>query len=359
MTDLAHGTESSSPEAAEGRPPELPPQGVTGGRPPEQQGQMVDVFTDTEIETAAAVNPAGYAIAALADADPRVLTLSADLSSPLAEFRDRHPGRYVELGIAETNSVSVAAGLAASGFVPYIFSMSPFGVLKCAEQLRTDVAYNHLPVRLVGRLSGLAMGFFGTSHHAVEDIAVARSITNMTVVAPADASAVVAMMRSTASLDGPVYLRIPERAPTVYKTPPVIGHGEWLRLRDGSDVSLIGHGMGVGLAVRAAAALAASGVEADVYDAAYLKPFDETALVETAARTGRVVTVEEHNEIGGLASIVAEVAGRRGLTVALRALALPDADLEVGVPADLYEYYGLTVPGVVTAALALVRPAGN
>ncbi|HXZ63804.1 MAG TPA: transketolase C-terminal domain-containing protein [Streptosporangiaceae bacterium] len=320
---------------------------------------MVDVFTDTEIETAVAANPAGYAIAALADADPRVLTLSADLSSPLAEFRERHPGRYIELGIAETNSVSVAAGLAASGFVPYIFSMSPFGVLKCAEQLRTDAAYNHLPVRLVGRLSGLAMGFFGTSHHAVEDIAVARSITNMTVVAPADASAVVSLMRSTAALDGPVYLRIPERPPTVYRAAPTFGYGRWLRLRTGADVSLIGHGLGVGLAVGAAAALAAQGIEADVYDAAYLKPFDEAALVQTAARTGRVVTVEEHSEIGGLASIVAEVVGRHRLTVALGAVALPDADLEVGIPADLYEYYGLTVPGVVTAALELARPTGN
>jgi transketolase len=216
-----------------------------------------------------------------------------------------------------------------------------------------------LPVRLVGRLSGLAMGFFGTSHHAVEDVAVARSITNMTVVAPADAAAVIGMMHSTASLDGPVYLRIPERAPTVYKTPPAIGVGEWPQLRTGSDVTLIGYGMGVGLAVRAAAALADEGIEADVYDAAYLKPFDEAALVQTAARTGRVVTVEEHNVIGGLASIVAEVAGRRGLTAALCAVALPDADLEVGVPADLYEYYGLTVAGVVTAALELVRPAGT
>jgi transketolase len=318
---------------------------------------MVDVFTDTEIETAVAANPAGYAIAALADSDPHILTLSADLSSPLAEFRTRHPGRYIELGIAETNSISVAAGLAACGHVPYIFSMSPFGVLKCAEQLRTDAAYNHLPLRIVGRLSGLAMGFFGTSHHAVEDIAVARAITGMTVVAPADARSVVALMRSTAGLAGPVYLRIPERPPAVYGTDPVFEFGQWPRLRAGDDVTLIGHGMGVGLAVRAAAALAADGIETDVYDAAYLKPFDEAALADSAARTGRVVTVEEHSEVGGLASIVAETAGRRRLGAALRAVALPDADLEVGMPAALYEYYGLTVAGVVAAALELVQSA--
>jgi transketolase len=316
---------------------------------------MVDVFSDVEIDTALASNPAGYTIAAMADDDPRIVTLSADLSTPLADFRERHPGRYIELGIAETNSVSVAAGLAASGLVPYIFSMAPFGMLKCAEQLRTDAAYNHLPVRLVARLSGLAMGYFGTSHHAVEDIAVARAITNMTVIAPADSYSVLSLMRSTLDLDGPLYIRITERAPNVYREPPAFSHGKLMRLRSGNDVTLIGHGLGVGLAARAAVALAAEGIEADVYDAAYLKPFDEDALAESAARTGRVVTVEEHNEIGGLASIAAEVAGRRRLAVSLANVGLPDADLEVGMPAELYDYYGLTVDGVKAAARALAR----
>jgi transketolase len=216
--------------------------------------------------------------------------------------------------------------------------------------MRTDVASNHLPVRLVARLTGLAMGWFGTSHHAVEDIAVARAITNMTVVAPADAASALSLMRSTARLDGPVYIRISEDPPKVYGTVPSYGHGEWPRLREGDDLTLVGHGRGVGLAVRAAEELAGEGVRCDVYDAAYLKPFDEEALVRSAARTGRVVTVEEHGEIGGLASLVAEVAGRRRLAVHLRDVGLPDADLEVGAPAELYEHYGLTVGGVVAAA---------
>jgi transketolase len=296
--------------------------------------KMVDVFSDTQIQLALSKNPSGYAVAELADADPRVLTLSADLANTLAEFRERHPGRYIELGIAETNSVSLAAGLAASGFLPYIFSMAPFGVIKCAEQLRTDVAYNHLPVRLVGRLTGLAMGFFGTSHHAIEDIAIARTMPNMTIVAPADANAVLSLMRSTAGIDGPAYIRISEGSRPVYDTAPVFERGRWLHLRHGSDVSLVGHGMGVGLAMAAAAELASGGIEADVYDAAYLKPFDEEAIIVTARATGRVVTVEDHSEIGGLASIVAEVAGRRRLGTELASVALPDTDLEVGVPAE-------------------------
>jgi transketolase len=327
--------------------------GETGAQGTATERKMVDVFSDTETETAVAANPSGYAVAELADGDPRIVTMTADLSTVLAEFRERHPGRYFEFGIAETNTIGVAAGLAASGYLPYIYSMAPFGVLKCAEQLRTDAAYNHLPVRLVARLTGLAMGWFGTSHHAVEDIAVARAITNMTVVAPADAFSALGLIRSTAGLDGPVYVRISEDPPKVYDTVPSYGYGEWLRLREGGDLTLIGHGRGVGLAVEAAERLAAEGVQADVYDAAYLKPFDEDALVRTATRTGRVVTVEEHNEIGGLASIVAETAGRHRLSVHLRNVGLPDADLEVGAPAELYEYYNLNVGGVLAAAREL------
>jgi transketolase len=314
---------------------------------------MVDVFSDVEIDTALATNPAGVAIAQMADANPRILTVTADLGAVLAEFRERHPDRYVELGIAETNSISFAAGLATCGYLPYVYSMSPFGVLKCAEQIRTDLAYNHLPVRLVGRLTGLAMGLFGTSHHAVEDIAVARTLTNMTVVAPADSHAVLSLMRSTESHDGPIYIRISEGADPVYAQPSTFEFGRWPRLRSGGDVSLIGHGMGVGLAVRAADGLAARGVRADVYDAAFLRPYDEEAIVDTARRTGAVLTIEDHSEVGGLASIVAETLGRKGLAVRLDRVALPDEDLEVGVPAELYEYYKLTPAGVITRALAL------
>jgi len=320
----------------------------------ESAPKMVDVFTDVDIDTALETNPAGYAIAQLADEHPEILTLTADLGAVLADFREKYPDRYVELGIAETNSISVAAGLATCGFLPYIYSMSPFGVLKCGDQLRTDVAYNHLPVRLVGRLTGLAMGYFGTSHHAVEDIAIARALTNLTVVAPADSNAVLSLMRSTVSLPGPVYLRIAEGPEPVYAEPPEIEFGRWPHLRTGPDVTLLGHGLGVGLAVRAAARLESQGIEADVYDAGYLKPFDEDAIIDTARRTGRVLTIEDHNEIGGLFSIVAEVAGRRKLAVDLDKVALPDVDLEVGVPAELYEYYGLTVDNVVRKSLALI-----
>jgi transketolase len=318
--------------------------------------KMVDVFSDVDRDTALKANPSGYAVTEIAAGDDRIVTLTADLSNVLAEFRAAFPDRYIELGIAETNSVSLAAGLASCGYVPYIFSMSPFGVLKTAEQLRTDADYNHLPVRLVGRLSGLAMGYFGTSHYAVEDIAIARTLANTTVVAPADSNAVLSLMRSTADNEGPVYIRIAEAADPVYDAPPDIARGTWPRLREGNDLTLAAHGMGVGLAVQAADVLAAEhGIHADVYDGAYLKPYDEAAIVDTASRTGKVLTIEDHTVNGGLGAIVAETVGRHKIQADLVQAALPDVDLEVGVPAELYEYYGLTVAGVVARALELVK----
>ena len=318
--------------------------------------KMVDVFSDIERETSMAANPAGYVVTELGAEDDRIVTLAADMSNMVAEFIAKFPERYIEVGIAETNSVSLAAGLASAGLIPYVYSMAPFGMLKVAEQWRSDVDYNHLPVRLVGRLSGVAMGYFGTSHYAVEDIAVARTMNNTVVLSPADAASCVSLMRSTASLEVPVYIRIAEAAPKVYDEAPEYEYGKWPKLRNGGDVTLIGHGMGVGLAAQAAEVLfEQDSVEADVFDAAYLRPFDEAALLASAQKTGRILTVEDHSVVGGLGSIVAETVARAGLSVKLDQVALPDQDLEVGVPAELYEYYGLTPAHVAKKALNLAR----
>src|ERR1700678_1601665 len=318
--------------------------------------KMVDVFSDVERETAFTANPAGFAVTELGAQDERIVTLAADMSNTVAEFIAKFPERYIEVGIAETNSVSLAAGLASAGLIPYIYSMSPFGMLKTCEQWRTDVDYNPLPVRLVGRLSGLAMGYFGTSHYAVEDIAIARTMNTTTVLSPGDPASTVSLMRSTANLEGPVYIRIAEGVGKVYDEAPEYEYGKWPKLRSGGDITLVGHGMGLGLAAAAAELLFEhDGIEADVFDAASLRPYDEEALLESARRTGRVLTVEEHTVVGGLGSLCAEAIARAGLSVRLGRVALPDQDLEVGVPAELYEYYGLTVSNVADHARKLAR----
>lgn len=283
----------------------------------------------------------------LVEERPEVVVLSADMSSALAELRARHPHRYFELGIAETNTVSVAAGMAACGLLPYIVAMGPFGMIKCAEQLRTDAAYTHLPVRLVARLSGLAMGFFGTSHHAVEDIAIARSITNLTVVAASDENATRALLRATVDHPGPVFVRVSESVEAhVYPAIPAIERGRFVQVRPGSDATVIATGIGVGAALGAAELLSAGGVSVEVLDAAYLKPLDEDAILRAAHQTGAILTVEEHNVVGGLGTAVAEVLGRHGVSARVRLHGLPDEDLDVAPPPALIERYGLTPAGV-------------
>jgi transketolase len=309
--------------------------------------QMENVFSDEAARRARQRNVFDPELLRLVEERDDVVVLSADMGGALPELRGRRPERYFELGIAETNTVSVAAGMAASGLRPYIISMGPFGAIKCAEQLRTDAAYTLLPVRFLARLSGLAMGFFGTSHHAVEDIAIARSITNLTVVAPCDPNSTLALLRSTVEHPGPVYFRVSQdTGADVYSEIPAIERGRFVRVRSGADVTIIATGVGVSASVGAAELLGAEGVGVEVLDAAYLKPFDEEAVLRAAETTGAILTVEEHSVVGGLGAAVAEVLGRHRAPARLRLHGLPDEDLDVATPAVLLERYGLTAPGV-------------
>ncbi len=331
---------------------------------PDRSAAMEDVFSDEGQATS--LNLLGHAMAELADRHDDVVVLSADMGSALTELRARHPERYIELGIAETNTISVAAGMAASGLRPYVLAFAPFGMIKCAEQIRTDLSATMMPVTLVTRLSGLAMGYFGTSHHAVEDLAIARPITNLTVMTPADNNAALGLLEASHSTAGPTLLRVSEGARQVYDEVPDLRRGRFVRVREGSDLTIIATGVGTGCAVAAAAELAGRGIEAAVLDAAYIKPFDEDAVLAAARATGAILTVEEHNIVGGLGSAVAEVLGRHaaeltaargGAPVRVASVALPDDDLEVGVPAELLEHYGITPAGVASAAAGLLGAA--
>lgn len=317
-----------------------------------EPAHMEDVFS--EEGNAASTNNLGRAVFDLVAAHDDIVVLSADLGTNVPEIRETYPERYFEMGIAETNAISVAAGFAASGYRPYVLAFAPFGMLKCAEQIRTDWAATMLPARFITRLSGLAMGYFGPSHHAIEDIAIARSITNLTVTTSADNNATIGLLRATYDTDGPVLIRVSEGASEVYAEPPTFVPGKFHQLRDGSDITIIATGVGVGLAVQAAETLAADGIEATVYDAAYIKPLDVDAIVATVEKTSAILTVEEHLDVGGLSTAVAETLGRRGLVTKFGSLALPDEDLEVGTPAALLEHYGLTPAGVVQRAKELL-----
>lgn len=287
-----------------------------------------------------------------------IMVVTADLASSngLDSFQRRYPDRFVNTGIAEQNMMGIAAGLASTGFTVYAATFASFASLLCAEQLRTDLAYTGMKVRILAHHAGVSMGFYGTSHHAVEDIAVTRAMGRMTVVSAADGNAIRGLIRATVDVDGPVYIRIGRGAEKpVYDEVPAFEHGRFVTLRQGSDATVIATGLGVKAAIDAAEELAAQGLSIRVLDAVYLKPIDEQAISDAARETGAILTVEEHNPHGGLGSAVADVLACSDTATRFAKLALPDDYALVAPPTHLYRHYGLTGSGVAQALTALLQ----
>jgi transketolase len=305
----------------------------------------------------------GEVLADMADADDRIVVLTADLkySNRTAEFEVRHPERFVNVGIAEQHMVTMAAGMATFGYVPYVSTFASFVGLLCAEQIRTDCAYPNLPVRILAHHAGISLGFYGTSHHATEDLGITRSIANLTVIGPCDAASTAAALRATVDTEGPVYFRVGRgREPDVYG-PGAEGFevGRIATLRDGGDLTIVANGITVRAALDAAEALAADGIEATVLDAHTVRPFDAETLVAAAERTGRVLVTEEHNVVGGVASACAEaIADARLGGVHLHRVGMPaDEYALIGPPTHLYRHYGMDAAGAEAAARKLLEAA--
>jgi len=298
----------------------------------------------------------GEELGDLADRDPRVMVLTADLASAnrTTEFRARHPDRFFDFGIAEKNMITAAAGMASAGQVPYAATFAAFCAILCAEQIRTDCAYPNMPVRVLGHHSGMSMGFYGTSHHALEDIAMMRTIAGLTVVCTTDANHLRAVLRASLDHPGAMYIRMGRgRDPEVYAEVPAITFGKAIRLREGGDLTIIATGAQVRAALDAAESLAAQGIQTRVVDMHTIKPLDEAEIRAAAAETGAILTVEEHNIIGGLGSAVAEVLVECD-RVPFRRHGMPDEFALIGPPAGLYAHYRLDTPGVTAVALELL-----
>jgi transketolase len=300
----------------------------------------------------------GQAFVELGEADQDVILVSPDLGAgPVTgAFVKRFPSRFIDAGIAEANAMSIAAGLASYGFKPFVLVMGAFGAIKCAEQIRADLAFTQMPVRILSAWSGLAMGFFGTTHHALEDIAIMRAIPGLTVLSPADDNAARALLLGAIDLPGPVFLRLSDaNVYPVYDAKVTLKIDRFARVREGSDATIIGTGLGTQLAAGASDLLRKEGLDVRVLDACCLKPLDEEAIVDAAQNTGAVLTVEEHIVTGGLGSAVAEVIARHGIATRLRIHGLPDAPLAVGMPHQLYRHYGLTIDAVVQRMKQLLQ----
>jgi len=246
----------------------------------------------------------------LAEQGHPVVACTADLqySNGLIGFARRYPERLIQFGISEQNMVSAAAGLAATGLIPFAATFASYLALLCCEQIRTDIAYSALPVRLIGHHAGIALGFYGTSHHATEDLAVTRSMADLTVIAPADGAQLAAAVRASMGHARPIYFRIARgHDPVVYQKDLAYEIGKAITHHTGDELTIIACGTMVSPALKATEALRASGRSVGLIDMHTVKPLDRDAVLAVAGRSKALMTVEEHNVMGGLGGAVAEV----------------------------------------------------
>ena len=300
--------------------------------------------------------PTGQVLIELAEAGrDEIVVCTADLGRPtqVINFGRRYPDRYFNFGIAERNMIGAAAGLATTGLIPFISNYSFFLALMGAENIRNDIAYPNLKVRMVGTHSGIAMGFYGTSHHCNEDIGLLRAIAGLTVMAPCDANAIRAAIPATLDHDGPVYFRVGRgREPVVYHDKPEWRIGGSTRLRDGRHATVFAIGNLVHAALEAHDILAAEGIGLRVVDAYSIRPIDAAAVLEAAREHGVLFSAEEHNVTSGFGSAVAEVLAGAGAGARLVRIGMPDQYSLLGPPTHLYRHYGLDGPGLAATIRA-------
>jgi transketolase len=298
----------------------------------------------------------GRTLAEVGKQDVRIVTLEADLGRATQSwiFRDAFPQRHFEMGIAEDNMVSTAAGLALSGKIPFVHSFSVFITGRCYDQIRTSVCLGNLSVRLVGSSCGLSDYGDGATHQCVEDIALMRALPNMTILAPADGYETAKAVRAAASHKGPVYIRINRN-----DVPVVTNEEEPLRIgipsivRQGGDVAIFANGYMVYKALCAAEKLQEQGISARVINVCTLKPIDERTVKEMAAGVKGVVTIEEHSIAGGLGSAIAMILAGGGLPV--KFIAVADRFGQSALDYDqLLEHYGLTETAVIDAVKTII-----
>lgn len=296
---------------------------------------------------------AGEAILELAREGVDLVAVSADTSKSMFTtlLKPDFPDRFIDTGIAEQNMMMVAAGLASTGKIAFAASYSVFTSMRCCEQVRTFIAYPNLNVKIIAGLGGLSAGIEGVTHVATEDIGIIRCIPNMTILSPCDAATTKKAVRAAAAHPGPVYVRIGrEESPAIFDDNYKFEIGKPVVHRQGSDITLIGTGLVVPDVLQAAELLVADGISVGVIEVHTLKPVLQPEIIEEAAlSTGAVITVEEHNVIGGLATVVSEIIAGVG-PISLMKLGLQDCFPESGTPLELQEKFGLTAARIAEKA---------
>ena len=291
----------------------------------------------------------GNALAELGTEHKDVVVLDADLAAATKTgvFKKAHPERFIDCGIAESNMMGVAAGLAAAGLVPFASSFAMFAAGRAFEQVRNSIGYPHLNVKIGATHAGISVGEDGATHQCNEDIALMRTIPGMVVINPSDDVEARAAVRAAYEHQGPVYLRFGRLAVPVINDRPDYKFelGKGVVLREGKDITIIATGLPVSNCLEAAEKLAADGIDAKVINIHTIKPLDEDLIVAAAKETGKVVTVEEHSVIGGLGSAVCDVLAEKAPTKVMK-IGINDTFGESGPAVELLKKYGLDTESI-------------
>jgi transketolase len=290
-------------------------------------------------------------ITKLAQADKRVVLLSGDIGNKLFDgFKAKAPDRFLNCGVAEANMMGMAAGLAMSGMRPVVYTIAPFTTTRVMEQIRVDVCYHDVPVVIVGVGSGLGYASLGATHHSCEDMAMLRTLPNMSVLAPADPLEVRGVLRAALRHSGPSYIRMGKKGePVLHREVPNIEIGRGVTVRDGVDVCLLSVGVMLPVVLEAAEGLAKRGITARVVSVVSVKPLDEALLRDVFARFPLVASIEEHSLIGGFGAALAEWMADHG-PLAARLLRFGTRDRfqhEAGETEHARARDGLTASGIV------------
>jgi transketolase len=299
----------------------------------------------------------GQALLEIGARDPRAVVVSVDTQDLLGirTWIERHRERFVEVGIAEQNAIGVASGLATTGLHPYVCAYAPFISARSMEQVRNDVAYANQRVVIGAAASGISLGVAGGTHHALEDLALMRSLPNMTVIVPADVDEAYGATLATLDIDGPVYLRLGGRTeePPVSDPQAPFRLGRAVQLRPGNDLTVIACGALVEMALRASDALGREGIAVRVLNMHTIKPLDRDAILAAAAETRGIVTAEEHHLTGGLGGAVAELLAVEH-PARMRMVGMPDTFAVVGPTVALRAKYGMSAEAIAGACRSLL-----
>lgn len=300
----------------------------------------------------------GEALVELGAVNKNIVVVGGDTTQSLKTslFGDKYPERFFNVGIAESNVVSIAVGLALSGKIPFASTYAAFIPGKCVDQIRNAIAYGKVNVKIVVSHGGLSVGPDGGSHQQIEDLSIIRAIPNMHVIVPADEIATRKLVFAIAETNGPMYMRLTRpRTPLVYEKNNIeLKLGKSNTVRDGSDVTVIACGIMVPEAIDAAEMLKEKGISCRVIDMFTLKPIDKDAVIKAAKETGHIVTAEEHNIYGGLGSAVAEVLVENN-PIPMRRIGVMDVFGESGEHDELLTKYGLKANDITRAVEELVR----